>query len=582
MLLNDLRVLARPYWSSADRRTGLTIAVAIAALVGVDLAFNLWLSRFTKRVFDAVELRHGDQLAQLALVSLLVIAFGGLYFALTEFLRQSLEFRWRTKLTEYLVNRWFGRQSFYFLECERRIDNPDQRISEDVKIFTEHSMRLAVALALGISLCVLYSCILWTNGPAVEIAGLKVYGYLFWIAVLFGLMTNGFTHIAGRRLIGLTGELQKREANYRSTLTRQRDAAEQIAAGKGQVHEAARLTAIFSTIADNWTQVVRTNVLLNFASRTFYLYGGFIPVFAIAPQVLSGQSSFGSLVQSQLAFAYVATSIAFLSSAYQQIALLAATARRLRELDSELDRTWHARIEHRVGNHAFISADNLSLTRPDGTAIVHIPSLRIRPHERWVISGPSGTGKTTLVRAIAGLWIHGCGLISTPKGANMMMLTQRLYVPATTLRGAICYPLTPTSFECGCINNVMTKCGLEHLLPYLDTERNWTTHLSIGEQQRLGAVRALLQKPEFLIADEMTSALDEEAEAQLLGTVSESLTSSTIVAITHRVSLESLFHYRLTLDPNSRFATATRIASLPPGPTTGHAHSADDRQARGK
>jgi putative ATP-binding cassette transporter len=288
---------------------------------------------------------------------------------------------------------------------------------------------------------------------------------------------------------------------------------------------------------------------LTFLTAGYSQVAVIFPFLVVSPLYFAGSMMLGGLMQIASAFGQVQGALSFFVKAYSEIADWKAVLNRLAGFDASID--WAQsldeagpRVAHVDGGGAtHLHADDLVVSLPNGQEIVRASGLRIEPAERVLVTGPSGSGKTSLFRALGGVWPFGSGEIHIPRGANLLVLPQKPYLPLGTLRGALAYPGPQDAFTPAEIDEVLSTTGLGHLRNALDETAYWADRLSVGEQQRLSIARALLQKPDWLFLDEATGALDEESEAMLYRLLLERLPDAAIVSIAHRSSLV-VFHDR--------------------------------------
>ena len=342
---------------------------------------------------------------------------------------------------------------------------------------------------------------------------------------------------------------QRFEANFRFNLVRVRENAEQIALLKGEGAERGHLSRRFQDLIDNWMQIMTRTKYLTFFTASFGQAAVVFPFILVAPAYFADKMQLGGMMQTASAFGSVQSAMSFFVSSYRQIAEWRAMVARLDGFEQSIvaaerlpaapDTIKLATEEARSG----IALRNLAVRLPNGRPLIAADSFAVNAGERVLISGPTGAGKSTLFRAIAGIWPFGSGRITVPANATLLVLPQRPYFPLGTLREALTYPSPADRYDGATLRELLTSVGLPALTERLDNEAHWNRELSLGEQQRLGIARTLLQKPQFLFLDEATASLDEPSEAALYALLQRRLPSSTIVSIGHRSTLRA-FHNR--------------------------------------
>jgi putative ATP-binding cassette transporter len=542
-------LLAAPFWlRSSHGRVAWPLLLALVAMVAIFTGLSAWNTQLQARFYDAMQQRDVEAFwlnmrMLFASVTVLITVL-----VLRKYTEQALEIRWRTHLTEDMLRRWLGVQTFYRIERDGLVDNPDQRVTQDITEYVQLFTQLGLGFLANLGTLGTMGWILWRSaGPMSFAVGgytLTIPGYMFWLAIFWGVLQTLITHLAGHRLAGVTVEQHKVEADFRFALAKVRDSAEQIALYRGETVEQQRLGRLFGEIRRNWFDLMRFHIFLNTASGGFGIISVLVPIMAVAPKVLSGELSIGTLTQDISAFAGTAGAIAWFAHSYSDLFKLSAVVQRLTGMNAAISQPAPAGIGVDAdATGGVVQGRAVALSLPDGQPLAAVGALDFAPGERWLIRGPSGCGKSTLLRAIAGLWPFGQGRISLPHNARLMFMPQKNYLPDGPLKEALTYPAAADTVADRVCAQVLADCKLPQLADKLHESARWGQRLSPGEQQRLAFARALLYRPDILFMDESSSALDNATEALLYRLVEERLPRCTLVSVAHRTTLEA-FHDR--------------------------------------
>ncbi|MFV0664903.1 ABC transporter ATP-binding protein/permease [Denitromonas sp.] len=539
--------LAAPFWRTPAARPAWALLIAVLGLslgsVWLNVRFNAWNNDF----YSALQARDGDAFAhQLLRFTLLAASF----IAVTvyqRYLNQRLQIRWRAWMSHQLLARWLDAGIPYRLQLQAGVDNPDQRIADDLRLFVDSTLSLGVGLLNAVVTLASVAGILWAlSGEATLPGGLVVPGFMLWAALLYSGAGAWITHRLGRRLTPLNAEQQRREADFRFGLVRAREHAEAIALGRDEAAERTRLSAAFGRVQDNWLTLIGQIKRLAWFSSGYGQLAIIFPFLAAAPRYFSGGIALGGLMQTAQAFDQVQGACSWFVSAYTELAEWFATIDRLAGFEQAIDTARqdlaNAPIERQPDAPA-LHIEQLSTRRPDGVPLATLAGVRIAPGERVLVSGPSGAGKSTLLRALAGLWPHGEGRIRLPAASALMFLPQQPYLPVGTLRDWL-----GTDDETA-VREALMAVNLGELGAALDAARDWDKALSPGEQQRLAFARVLLRRPHWLFLDEATSALDEATETRLYQLLDTRLPDTTVVSVGHRSSLRRFHPRQIELGP---------------------------------
>lgn len=560
--LSDLWALTKPYWQSDERfKSGLLLAVIIGMSLGIvylNVLFNQWNNLF----YNSLQEKQVDEFFRL-LGRFTILAAMFIVVAVYQiYLRQMLQIRWRRWLTERYTERWLAGHAYYRLRFEGGLtDNPDQRISEDINGFVQQTLSLTLGFLESVVSLVSFSVILWNLSGDIHILDIQIPGSMLWAAVLYAGFGSFLTHYIGRPLIRLNFFQQRYEADYRYSLVRVRENAEAIALYGGEGQEARGLGERFAHVVTNWWGIMRRQKRLTWFSAGYSQAAVIFPFLVAAPRYFSGAIQLGGLMQTASAFGHVQNALSWFIDAYTRLAEWKATVDRLTGFAAALDdleahrHDGLTRREVPAGQDLTLSGVRLGL--PDGRTLLENADLTLGPGSRVMLAGPAGSGKSTLFRAIGGLWPFASGEVAMPAEERVLFLPQRPYLPIAPLAGALAYPDAPETYGTERLAQALADCGLGHLVPSLSEERHWSQELSAGEQQRLGFARALLLAPRWLFCDEASSALDEASEKALYGLLVSRLPDTAILSIAHRPALAA-FHQRVV-----RFAPAGQAAGAP-------------------
>jgi putative ATP-binding cassette transporter len=552
--------LASPYWRSEEKWRAWALLVSIVSLslfsVYLLVLFNDWNRQF----FNTLEQK--DEEGFFALLGYFCF-LASLYIAVVvyeTYLQQMLEMRWRIWLTRQYLGDWLGDQVYYRLELDHRgTDNPDQRIAEDLRLFTSGTLGLVLGLIREAVTLASFAVILWGLSSALPLGlgggNLVIPGYLLWAALIYAVIGSVLTHYVGRRLIGLNFQQERLEADFRYSLVRLRENAEGVALYRGEAPEKGHLLDRVERIRGNWWQLMRYTKRLNVFTVSYNQIAVVFPYFVAGHAFFSGRVTLGVLTQIADAFGRVQGSLSWFVNNYSTLANWKASVDRLLTFkhaleDAAAEQGRQGGIDLAPDTGRSLRAEHLDLALPGGRTILADTAFTIEPGERVLITGPSGSGKSTLFRALAGIWPYGRGRIRVPAEARVLFLPQRPYIPIGTLREAVAYPGGAAAFTDEAIRATLAAVDLERFATRLDDRENWAIQLSGGEQQRLAIARALLHAPDWLFLDEATAAVDEASERRLYELLRERLPRATIVSIAHRPTVAAFHGTRFALAPD--------------------------------
>ena len=487
--------------------------------------------------------------------------------------RMSLQRRWRAWLSENVLSRWLKNGRYYQLNLVGGDhQNPEGRLTEDLRVSTDAPIDFAVGV-LGATLSALtFIVVLWTIGGAITIpfngSSVSIPGFLVIAAVIYAVIASGAMAIVARRFVAVAEAKNHAEADYRYHLTRVRENGESIALLGGEDEERAGLNRSFVEVLRKWRALCAQHMRTTIVSHGSGIIAPVLPIMLCAPKFLEGTMSLGQVMQAASAFTIVQAAFAWLVDNYPRLAEWTAGARRIASLMTSIDALEKAevgaglnRIKRREISDAAITMKDLVVALANGTAVVNDTDVVIKKGERVLITGTSGSGKSTLVRAISGLWPWGGGEIGIQRDARLFLLPQRPYIPTGTLRRAIAYPGAAEDWDIETINRMLDRVGLGHLKSGLDVDQPWDQTLSGGEKQRLTIARVLLHRPDIVVLDEATAALDPESQDELMKILSEDMEGLTVLSVGHRPELEQFHMRKLTLERRPE-GVATLVADI--------------------
>jgi vitamin B12/bleomycin/antimicrobial peptide transport system ATP-binding/permease protein len=552
--------ISRGFWLGRSKRKAWLLTFGVLAFVFANLLAGLGVNWWNRFFFNAIEQKdlQGVYLG-MGLILLLALGSAAAQVGLIQ-TKMRLQLRWRQWMTRHLIGRWLADRRFYQLNIVGGEGaNPEYRIADDTRLATEPLVDFVIGLTNALLAALAYIGILWVVGGALTIAAsggaITIPGYMVIAAIIYSSLTSFAMFFVGRPLITRVEAKNAGEARLRYELTRVRDSAENIALIGGDEDERAQLEETFGDLARRWVRVIVQQGHMTWISNASTVLSPAVPLVLGAPKYLAGQISLGELMQIATAFAQVQIALNWLVDNAIRLAEWVASAQRVVELTGALD-TLDATIGRHGSDSAVVIADSpddaihlqdLSLTQQNGTLMIEGADVVVGRGEKVLVKGESGTGKSTLIRAMAGLWPWGSGRILRPANASFAFMPQAPYIPLGTLRHALLYPATDNDVPDDVLADALKRCGLSHLIRRLDEEDSWDGILSGGERQRLAFARLLVNPPDIIIMDESTAALDEDSQARMLEFLRTDLAEATVISVAHRPGLEEFFDREIQL-----------------------------------
>jgi vitamin B12/bleomycin/antimicrobial peptide transport system ATP-binding/permease protein len=560
-LLTRFWISARGFWGGNGDRLAWAFTVGLLLLIVTNVGFQYGINVWNRAIFDAIEKRDAATVYYLSAV-FFPLAIGSVLLGVAQvFARMGIQRRWRAWLTSSVLTRWLANGRYYQLNLVGGDHkNPEYRIAEDLRISTDSPVDFVAGVTSAFLSAATFIVVLWTIGGALTItlggSTVTIPGFLVIAAIIYAAVASGAITMIGRRFVQVSEAKNQAEAEFRYTLTRVRENGESIALLGGEEEERDGLDRNLSNVLRQWARVAGQHMRTTLVSHGSNLIAPVVPLLLCAPKFLAGEMSLGQVMQAASAFTIVQTAFGWLVDNYPRLADWNACARRIASLMLSLDGLERAEQGEGIGRiqrgdtrgEAMLGLHDFSVTLDDGTAVVGETEVVIEPGERLLVAGESGTGKSTLVRAIAGLWPWGGGSVNFHPDRRLFMLPQKPYVPSGTLRRAVAYPGAAEDWTLESMGEALHKVGLDHLKEKLEEEAPWDQTLSGGEKQRLAFARLLLHNPDIIVLDEATSALDEKSQDKMMDMVIKELPKATIVSVGHRAELEAFHSRKIVLE----------------------------------
>ncbi|MDE2088745.1 MAG: ABC transporter ATP-binding protein/permease [Gammaproteobacteria bacterium] len=556
VFFRDAWALAKPYFTRSRERWiawGLVLLVlgTTLAMVYINLRITNWYNDFYNALQKYDQGAYWRLLGEFGILAFIYIVL----YVYQNYLSQYLDLRWRRWLTGTFLDRYLSAKLYYHLEVFKRgQDNPDQRIADDLALFSQYTTSLFTGLLSSVANLVAFLGLLWVLSSKVVIpwkgAEHHVTGFLVWVALAYSVIWTWFAAKIGNPLIRLNYHQQRLQADFRYSLVRLRENSEAVAFYRGEAKERNQFDKRFDHVFGNYWRLILRQKRFNWFTAYFNQFAIILPFMAAASAYFAKAVPLGFLMQISAAFGNVQNAFAYLAQSYNGLAQWHAVVDRLRgflQLMNEIETLQRGTHEITRQPGPEFKVQGLTLRLPNGDTVVKGLDLAAGAGERLLITGRSGVGKSTLLRAIAGLWPFGEGTVTLPPEDKYLFLPQKPYLPLGSLRDALLYPAADPRVSDAELCKVLERVGLASFSELLGEVQPWSHILSLGEQQRLALARVLLQRPAYIFLDEATSAVDEPAERALYQVLAEDLPDSAVISVGHRRTLFGFHTRRLQL-----------------------------------
>jgi putative ATP-binding cassette transporter len=563
----DFWRLLKPFWVSDEKKMAYLLLTLCLIGIVVEIRAGVAINAFNKDFFDALQHFNRSALNTALWHFMVLLAVQVLAVGYAVYFNGLLTIRWRKWLTEIYIQKWLSNRNYYHMQLQgSQLDNPDQRISEDLADFVSSTLGIFLVLVQAILSLSSFGYILWqlSGNLPISIAGMHIVipGYLCLSAMCYAVLGTWITTRIGKTLASLDYQQQRFNADFRFSLIRLREASEQVALYRGEQAESEKLRHLFTPIVNNFYIINILNRRLTFFTNGYNTVSYVAGLIMAIPLYFQRKLQLGNLMQATGAIYTVIATFSILIKHYSDIAELRAIVHRLAEfnkfmhtqnISTELD------ILASQSNHDVITVKNLKLSLPQGDTLLEDIDFTLPAGSKVLLNGASGVGKSTLVKALAGLWPYGSGKIYLPKNAKLFFMPQKPYLPPGSLKEVLSYPSGVNALG-EQLEELLVLCGLSKFVDKLEESKSWAQELSLGEQQKIAFVRMLIQKPDIAFLDEATSALDEAAEKQLYQLIHEQLPTTTVISVGHRSSLQQFHTLQVMLNVDG--AAAMRSLNL--------------------
>lgn len=545
------------YWGCRDSMKSWFYLVCIISLTGGSVYIATSINTWYKDFWDTIQNYDIDGFKQKLVVFATLASIHVLVTVYNAYLKSCLAINWRKWLTGKTMDRWLSNDNYYKLQLtDKKTDNPDQRIAEDLNLFVSATIGLILGTATDLAMMVTFGIVLWNLSSAVDITVLGYElslpdGYMCYLALLYAIIGTSLTFYLGKPLVKLNFRQQRYEADFRFSLIRVRENSESISMYKGEEEENKYLRHSFGDLVTNYIKLIVCTKRLGFLTLGYAQTAVIFPMLISAPLYFAKIITMGSIMQISSAFGRVQDSLSTLVSNFTAWASWKSVVDRLSLFYISIEEAEQLKCLKVERDSDKIEIKNLTVNSPRQVLLLDKLNLSLSSGESLLIRGPSGCGKSTLLKAVAGIWPYADGEVHYIKDSSCLFLSQKPYLPQGSLRLAASYPSVPETE--GKTEMYFKLLGLEHLIAHLDEVDTWNHILSLGEQQRVAIVRALLNKPDILFLDEASSAMDEKSESLVYDVLKQELKDTVIVSVGHRSTLIDKHDRVLTYTQNSSF-----------------------------
>ncbi|MDQ5921241.1 MAG: vitamin B12/bleomycin/antimicrobial peptide transport system ATP-binding/permease protein [Pseudomonadota bacterium] len=554
--VKDAWFLAAPYWKSSEKYKSMGLIVTVITFNLLAVYMTVMVNQWYNGFYDAIQ-RYDKPTFIADIYKFLGLAFLYILFQVLAFLlRKFLEIRWRRWLTRYYLDKWLGLHAYYKTRfLDQVVDNPDQRISEDISSFIVLLLDLSLGLISSVVSLFSFVFILWNISGSWQFTlanhHFVISGYMVYFAVIYAVIGTYITFKIGKPLIKLNFRQQAYEADFRYSLVRVREYGENIAFYNGESEEKIGLLSRFNNVVNNFIAIIYRQMKIDIFSIGYAQLSIIASTVIAAPRYFAKLIQLGGLMQINSAFGRVQDALSYFIGSYTSLSgfravmdrlygfqVMVQDAANLTGLITRCEIQGNVKGEGNViDNNTYLELNNVVVNLPNGNNLLKNISFSLRNGDRLLIRGRSGIGKTTLLRVIAGLWPFADGEIKQYGGLTSIFIAQRPYLPLGNLRRVLCYPKIDNQPTDAVLIDLLNHCGLTELSKQLHTNIDWGSKLSLGEQQRIAFCRILVNQPDIIYLDEATSALDEEYEGLMYNMLIEALPNSVVISIGHRSTI---------------------------------------------